>query len=445
MRKLWLVVAFVLLLVACESTAEEGSSSTLVPSTEAASLIPTTTVPPTTVSSFTTTTSVTEAEFIVRDLGSVKAQPSLVEAAVDSEGQLVFVFVSVADQGLKLGRCSDLDCSEGVGEVVDLGYPSEPLLLDLIVLPDGSPWVITVTANEPYAVIYSCEGPSCDFVETSEFADLDPCVRPDGSPCQLNVDFPSAAVGIDGLPRIAYVTGMGAVKYATCSNAACTDWTVTTITEPLEEVWVGPTGLHVDSDGRAFVESHRESLDMSEGSVTICIDADCSGSPPTLTFETGFLRTTHPDDDQFLVWWRTGSAFFAPEFGMLEPGDLLTAASDYADIQVSVCTITECGEPLTVDVGETWLLPWTQGLELFTTNSGQTKAVHNHLSQATLDMELQVTECDDPLCEHGVNLGLGIHDVFADSYSMVIDPTDSSIRILYISEDQTLHMLTPRP
>ena len=438
MRRLALVLTFVLISGACATGTDTGATTTTSLPTASTTTVSTTTTSTTSTTSSTTSTMAPDPAYVVVDLGLIEAQPSLLEAAIDPEGQLAFVYVSGAEDfpTLKLVHCPDAVCSAGSRVITDLGAPEETLVLDFAVSPDGFPLTIVVSAVEE-AAVYS------DGWGGTGFGDSDPCVRPDGNPCQLNVDFPSLAFGPDGLARIAYYTGLGVLKLAVCDDPACNMWTSTVIDEAPQEWWFGPPNLRIESTGRLFIEYNWETVDIAQAFVAACADADCATGPTILTFEDAVLaRTTPGPGDAFHVWWRTGPAFFPGEFAAMEPDELWSAASDLADILVAVCTVDGCEEPNRVEVGEAWLIPWILGLELFNTPAGNPIVVFNHISEGVTEEHLFVTSCEDPTCRQGTITNLGIDDVFADSYAAVI--ADGQLRIVYIDEDFHLQLLTCR-
>jgi hypothetical protein len=115
---------------------------------------------------------------------------------------------------LLFARCGALDCSIVTSiHVVDgsaAGAGHEPTLR---FAPDGMP-VMSYLSGAPRRITFArCDDPSCEASVVTEIDQM----GPDG----IGVDSPSLALGLDGLPRIAYRRGGAELRLTECHDPAC--------------------------------------------------------------------------------------------------------------------------------------------------------------------------------------------------------------------------------
>ena len=383
---------------------------------------------------------------------------SPVSGVADANGRPMIGYAS-DDGALHLIRCSDTDCAGTVDDMV-LGHPGSTSSLELAQLGDGSPVIVVQPWETDYPVVYLCSDPDCTNVETSELRDPEPCVLPDGSPCTEPVMFPVLSIASDGLPRVIFFTQSdpGTLRLAICQTRSCTSWDWVDIDEMPSLVWLGAPSAYIDSTDRMLIGyGYERGYDDQQARIAICEDSTCD-AVTILTFEDASTPqvTRGTSVDNFLVWYKTGSASLPPsEFtdeDLAEGASAFPAIwSDYADFMVAECAGTVCAEATQVDLGEDWLLPYPFGFEFFEQHGGTTAAFFHHASRTEPDVQLHISACVDLPCTSGTTRPLGpdtIQGVFMDvitsphTYPMAIYVSDAGELLLFMCGEATCG-LTP--
>jgi hypothetical protein len=366
------------------------------------------------------------------------------EAGVSDSGELFVVYVAGGD--LQLLRCSDLDCSEPP-EVTVLGPATDVWTMEAAVSGDGEVATVLMQIGSELARVGICDpgGPESCFGGV-ELGDNEPCERPDGTPCEFSLDFPSIAYSPDGSTRVAYYAPSGALKLATCDGGGCDPELLEVIDQTPDRWWESPISLQINSEGQLTVAYAREGLRddemTTEALVAVCHDPSCSVPPVRQVFDgAGTIVTSHHNGEGFLAWTKTGPAFFPPEFAGLSDAERVTAATELADIEVFTCSANSCSDPQRVPVGEDWLFAAGAGeLEITQARDGSTLAVFGHLSVDMPEFGLKVTHCPDATCTEGTTTVLGITDAAAGAHATVTHP-NSPLRIVYIDQQGALNLI----
>ncbi len=445
MRRVWVPVA----LVAClaGSCAGDGGAGTIPPPT---SSLPTnttseTTSPPSSATTPEVTSSPSDAaaepSLVMLASGPVSTGPISGVATVD--GDLRVAYVS-SDGSLHMVRCSDPLCEDPITDVT-LGETGELLEIDLALQPDGSPVVVAQPWSSSVASVFVCVDPDCASVEVSELEDQEPCVYPDGNPCEFSVDFPSLVIDEDGKPRVIYETHTNprSLKVATCETSTCADWSWATIDQLPPDTSSGAPSVRLDSTGQLVVAYwfSDPSIGDTTTRIAVCGDASCSDPAKLFTIEGAVhpQTTLDPDGGGFLVWHQTGS-----EGLLIETADpdanFALLWSDYSDLRVSACTADGCGAAEYVEVGEDWLLANAAGaLRLITAADGTTRAFFNHASLSKTVPQLHVTTCTNPACADGVTEATGIETIEGPFFDVISGSGDP--RVVFVSTEGSIQLL----
>jgi hypothetical protein len=434
MRRLLWVLLVVGLISACTDGDTAGTAESTQIRSSTTSALETTTLPPSSTipSTTATTTSLPDGPSIVQ-LAVGPAAIGPVSGAANPDGFPAVAYVS-SDGELRLLTCSDVAC-EGPISVKPLGNPGEPLELDLKLRSDGSPTVVVLGYDTGFAVMYSCTDASCNSVETAEVGDHDGMI-----------DYPRLVVGIDGLPRVVYVTRTEpmAVKVATCTTATCDSLTWSGVDVLPPQVFTGGPAVRLAPDGRLFIGYWlSKGYESQQSRVAVCDDASCSTSPTILTFDGAvFAQTTPGDtDDEFRVWYQTGSESLPPELMTEEAmaGGFASIWADYSDFMVAECTLEGCNEERKVDVGEDWLLAQTQqALRLHEATDGTISTFFNHESRGH-PLQLHTSICIDAVCSDGATHALGLDSALGPFFD-VIYPPYTPTQLVYLTYDQGIHL-----
>jgi len=449
-RRLLVALAIAVFLASCTSRDASDTTGSTTPSSVAVTETTVTGATSTVIPSTTFTQLPVEgSQVVVLVDGPVTAGP--ISAVVDADGRPLVVYVSSDDGSLRFLRCSDEGCAGPIEEVV-LGYPGESQTVDMALSPDGSPAVVAWPWDyDGISLVYVCSDPECETVEVSELGDDEPCVLLDGRPCDWSVNYPSIVVPSDGLPRVVYRTQSDPVnlKLATCQTSDCQTWDWTTIDTLPAKVWTGAPSLRVDRNDRLVVSHwHETDYETQQSRVVVCEDPSCDAAPTVLTFDGVVFPQTTPGmtQDEFLVWYQTGSTGLPPDLvtdeAMEEGASAFPAIwSDYSDFMVATCASVGCEEPQYVEVGEDWLLPQAAGpLRLFVAADGSIGAFFSHASRHESDPQLHMTTCIDSTCTQGVTEALGIDTVLANHFAAFA--TNTAPGVVLVTNDGAIHLHT---
>ena len=446
MRQVWVPVALVACLAA--SCGGLGESDTIPPSapSQPTSTMPETTSPPmsATTTEVRTSTSDAAAEPSLVMLAPGPDSTGPISGVANRDGHLRVAYVS-SDGSLHLVKCSDPLCEDPIADRI-LGQPGELLEIDLALHPDGSPVVVAQPWSSSVASVYVCLDPDCTSVEVSELGDPEPCVYPDGNPCEFSVDFPSLVIDADGRPRVIYQTNTNPriVRVATCETSLCADWAWETVDQHPPDTASGAPSVRLASNGQLVVAYWFS--DPSTGATTtriaVCGDPSCSDPAQVSTIEGAVhpQSTLAPDGGGFLVWHQTGSEGLPIE--AVDPdANFALLWSDYSDLQVSACTADGCGDADYVEVGEDWLLAnATQALRVFTAADGTTSAFFNHASLSEAAPQLHVTTCEDSACSDGVTAATGFETIDGPFFDVISGPGGPP-RVVFVSTEGAVQLL----
>lgn len=438
MRRLSMVFLLVGLLTACVSNGVPDTTApdaTSVPATPR----PESTQPPETAATVTPTTSTSTTSppegVPVVTLVDRSVSMSPVSGTSGADGRPVIAYVD-SDGELVLLRCGDPDCEDPPDQVV-LAYTGEALSVDVALLPDGSAAVAVEPVDGEASLLFVCSDPACESVDSSEVGRAG------------RAAYPSIAIGADGLPRIVYIAASDPMelRLAACQTRTCSQWEWATIDTLPAQSFTGAPSFRIDTRDRAVIGFwHSQGPEAQQSRVAICEDASCAGSPTIFSIDGGVFAQTTPgvNDDEFLVWYQTGSESLPIELitdEAMEEGVSAFPAiwSDYSDIMMATCTTQGCADFQHVEVGEDWLLPQAARLFLlYTAPDGSTRAFFNHASRNEPTPQLHVTACADETCTDGVTNVLGIGNTGVMSIDVIITP-GMAPKVVFTS-DTGLHL-----
>ncbi|MDH5371558.1 MAG: hypothetical protein OEX97_01300 [Acidimicrobiia bacterium] len=364
-----------------------------------------------------------------------------VTSALDREGRLVVAYWSIADETMKLLRCTDLGCIEPLrivvlGPLASTGMPEipeelAPPTIDMALRPDGSPIVIVQDPVLGFATIYACDDADCSTVAIADFRDGSPCDSPDENLCS-RTDFPQIAIGRDGLARIVYYHPvLQELKLAVCGDPLCDPESRSTLTiDDNIGIGHGMASIQIEADGGILIGHYAEQGDgTSQARVAVCGDGTCSAGPATFTFNDAVVpRMLGTGEGGFLSWYRSGPLYE----GDPDPGVVV----DRWGLMVAVCDQTGCSESTQVEADWELLMSWPADVRLLPGPDDLTAVAFAYWSPEQCALLLKIATLDPTDGIPGREAG--VYMIGSSSFDSVV--RDETLMVVFGGEEGGLHL-----
>lgn len=192
--------------------------------------------------------------------------------AIGLDGLPVIAYLELPSRNIKVAKCGNAACTgNNVVTVVDssgTAGSSDTAPLRIAVTADGRPLIVWYDSTNVDLKATKCANPACTGTSTTTTVD--------GVGTNVGA-FPALAIGIDGLPLIAYQGGVGSsntiLNLARCANVACTGTATLTTVDTTGNATGRYIGIAVPPDGLPVIAY---AATQNGGKVAKCANGLCS-------------------------------------------------------------------------------------------------------------------------------------------------------------------------